>query len=192
MELLFVWVKIDGICLCLTDYRHTVLYNAVIFMSKCSTALIHWAIFELSYLKESATFMSSFTLWWVDMPPTLFPVCLGFASASRNFSSYYLMNTTSTQQSENIELSHFNIFLWINCIFGGVEKKKDQFAFPWPCLTAHHCTAGCLFFLICMLGSPLETSWHKTLQYFQMRPAARLHVLAHPVPQDPQTSNQSG
>lgn len=25
-----------------------------------------------------------------------------------------------------------------------------------------------------------------------MGPAVRLHVLAHPVPQDPQTSNQSG
>lgn len=139
MELLFVWVKIDGICLCLTDYCHTFLYNTVIFMSKCSTALIHWAIFVLSYLKESATFMSSFTLWWVDMPPTLFPVCLGFASASRNFSTYYWMNTTSTQQSENIELSHFNIFLWMNCIFGGLRSRKTSLPSPdlaWQLITA--------------------------------------------------------
>lgn len=77
----------------------------------------------LNYLRESATFMSSFTLWLVDMPPTLFPVCLGFVSASHNFSTYYFMINASIQQSEKMKLSHIILYLLEKLAFLTWEQK---------------------------------------------------------------------
>lgn len=187
--LLFVWVTV---CMSKDRFNLSVLHWYFFMISSFSCINVGQHFPSEPFLcsatsKESATFMSSFTLWWVDMPPTLFPVCLGFASASHN-STYYFMINTSTQQSENMKVPH-NTFGWVICILKlGIRSA----CLPLTFLHSSSQRSRMSFFLICMLGSPHETSWHKTLQYFQMRPAARLRVLAHPVPQDPQTSNQSG
>lgn len=54
--------------------------NLAVDFSQCGISV-------LSYIKVSATFMHSFTLWCVDIPPTLFPVCLGLVSARHNVSA---------------------------------------------------------------------------------------------------------
>lgn len=96
-------VKIDWICPCLTDFCHTYLFNTVIFHALNAAQHLPTVAF-FNYLKYLQEFMSSFsTLQHVDMPPTLFPVCLGLTSASHKFSTYYSIINTSAQQSEKYE-----------------------------------------------------------------------------------------
>lgn len=41
------------------------------------------------------------------------------------------------------ESATLRLFVWVNAFF---SWEQEGLFCPWPCLTAHHCTAGCLFF----------------------------------------------